>query len=158
MHVGRFAHRSWHSDGWAAQAWGSAIFDAGGRLDARVEPQVSDWLLHEWDLHGDMDWEMNEPQKRLWLLDGTSLARLSQELALAMHREWLLQVIDAAHLRMLRRKVDEKALRFVIEEVPRGSFHHRTPTVSFGAERPAAEGDDESAWSKNRRVELGYQP
>jgi peptidoglycan-associated lipoprotein len=31
-------------------------------------------------------------------------------------------------------------------------------TVSFGAERPAAEGDDESAWSKNRRVELVYLP
>jgi peptidoglycan-associated lipoprotein len=31
-------------------------------------------------------------------------------------------------------------------------------TVSFGAERPAAEGDDESAWAKNRRVELVYQP
>lgn len=31
-------------------------------------------------------------------------------------------------------------------------------TVSFGSERPAAEGDDESAWAKNRRVELVYQP
>ena len=31
-------------------------------------------------------------------------------------------------------------------------------TVSFGAERPAVEGDDESAWTKNRRVELVYQP
>jgi peptidoglycan-associated lipoprotein len=31
-------------------------------------------------------------------------------------------------------------------------------TVSFGAERPAAEGDDESAWSQNRRVELVYLP
>ena len=31
-------------------------------------------------------------------------------------------------------------------------------TVSFGAERPAAEGDDESAWSQNRRVELVYTP
>jgi peptidoglycan-associated lipoprotein len=29
-------------------------------------------------------------------------------------------------------------------------------TVSYGSERPAAEGDDESAWSKNRRVELAY--
>ena len=27
-------------------------------------------------------------------------------------------------------------------------------TVSFGGERPAVEGDDESAWAKNRRVEL----
>jgi peptidoglycan-associated lipoprotein len=31
-------------------------------------------------------------------------------------------------------------------------------TVSFGAERPAVEGDDEAAWAKNRRVELVYQP
>jgi peptidoglycan-associated lipoprotein len=31
-------------------------------------------------------------------------------------------------------------------------------TVSFGAERPAAEGDDESAWSQNRRVEVVYLP
>jgi len=30
-------------------------------------------------------------------------------------------------------------------------------TVSFGEERPAAEGNDESAWSQNRRVELLYQ-
>lgn len=31
-------------------------------------------------------------------------------------------------------------------------------TVSFGAERPAAEGDDEAAWAKNRRVDLVYAP
>jgi peptidoglycan-associated lipoprotein len=29
-------------------------------------------------------------------------------------------------------------------------------TVSFGAERPAVEGDDESAWAQNRRVEMVY--
>jgi len=31
-------------------------------------------------------------------------------------------------------------------------------TVSFGAERPAVEGDEESAWAQNRRVELVYLP
>jgi peptidoglycan-associated lipoprotein len=31
-------------------------------------------------------------------------------------------------------------------------------TVSFGAERPAVEGDDEAAWAQNRRVELVYVP
>jgi len=31
-------------------------------------------------------------------------------------------------------------------------------TVSFGAERPAAEGDDEAAWAQNRRVELVNLP
>jgi peptidoglycan-associated lipoprotein len=31
-------------------------------------------------------------------------------------------------------------------------------TVSFGAERPAVEGDDETAWAQNRRVELVYTP
>lgn len=30
----------------------------------------------------------------------------------------------------------------------------RIEAVSFGKERPAAEGHDESAWSKNRRVEI----
>jgi len=29
-------------------------------------------------------------------------------------------------------------------------------TVSYGAERPAVEGHDESAWSKNRRVVINY--
>jgi peptidoglycan-associated lipoprotein len=31
-------------------------------------------------------------------------------------------------------------------------------TVSFGSERPAVEGDDETAWAQNRRVELVYTP
>ncbi|MGC1387050.1 MAG: peptidoglycan-associated lipoprotein Pal [Steroidobacteraceae bacterium] len=31
-------------------------------------------------------------------------------------------------------------------------------TVSFGAERPAVEGDDEAAWAKNRRVDMVYTP
>jgi len=29
-------------------------------------------------------------------------------------------------------------------------------TVSYGAERPAVQGSDEAAWSKNRRVEIVY--
>jgi peptidoglycan-associated lipoprotein len=29
-------------------------------------------------------------------------------------------------------------------------------TVSYGEEKPAVEGHDESAWSMNRRVELVY--
>ena len=39
-----------------------------------------------------------------------------------------------------------------------GVAESQITTVSFGAERPAAEGDDESAWAQNRRVELAYQP
>jgi peptidoglycan-associated lipoprotein len=42
----------------------------------------------------------------------------------------------------------------LLEGVPEGQL----TTVSFGAERPAVEGDDESAWSQNRRVELVYLP
>jgi peptidoglycan-associated lipoprotein len=37
-----------------------------------------------------------------------------------------------------------------------GVSESQLSTTSFGAERPAVEGDDESAWSKNRRVELVY--
>lgn len=39
-----------------------------------------------------------------------------------------------------------------------GVAESQLTTISFGAERPAVEGDDESAWSKNRRVELVYGP
>src|SRR3979490_62886 len=39
-----------------------------------------------------------------------------------------------------------------------GVAESQLTTVSFGAERPAAEGDDESAWAQNRRVELVYGP
>jgi len=39
-----------------------------------------------------------------------------------------------------------------------GVAESQLTTVSFGAERPAVEGDDESAWAKNRRVELVYGP
>jgi peptidoglycan-associated lipoprotein len=39
-----------------------------------------------------------------------------------------------------------------------GVAESQVATVSFGAERPAAEGDDEAAWAKNRRVEVVYLP
>jgi peptidoglycan-associated lipoprotein len=39
-----------------------------------------------------------------------------------------------------------------------GVAESQLATTSFGSERPAAEGDDESAWSQNRRVELVYGP
>ncbi len=39
-----------------------------------------------------------------------------------------------------------------------GAAESQLTTVSFGAERPAVEGDDEAAWAKNRRVELAYGP
>ena len=39
-----------------------------------------------------------------------------------------------------------------------GVAESQLTTVSFGAERPAVEGDDETAWAQNRRVELVYQP
>jgi peptidoglycan-associated lipoprotein len=39
-----------------------------------------------------------------------------------------------------------------------GVAESQVTTVSFGAERPAAEGDDEAAWAQNRRVELVYTP
>src|ERR1700730_12817375 len=39
-----------------------------------------------------------------------------------------------------------------------GVAESQLTTVSFGAERPAADGDDETAWAKNRRVEMVYGP
>jgi YOP proteins translocation protein K (YscK) len=120
LHVARFAHRSW---------WGNAVPEGDWRAADRVEPQMSAWLLREVGLEADMDWDLHEPQKRLWLLDGATLQRLAAELALAMHRQWLLQVIDGARLRGLADAVGEPALRFVVGELPQGSFHYQSPQV-----------------------------
>jgi peptidoglycan-associated lipoprotein len=35
-----------------------------------------------------------------------------------------------------------------------GATEAQLATVSFGAERPVADGHDEAAWSQNRRVDI----
>ena len=37
-----------------------------------------------------------------------------------------------------------------------GATDAQITTVSYGAERPAVAGGDETAWAKNRRVEIVY--
>jgi hypothetical protein len=129
LHVGRFAHSSWYSDAVREHGRSAAMIDSRGGLRDRVESQVSVWLLREVGLEGLFDWDLHEPQKRLWLLDGSALQRLSLELALAMHRQWLLQVIDGTRLRALADAVGEPALRFVVGELPQDSFHYQSPQV-----------------------------
>jgi peptidoglycan-associated lipoprotein len=38
-----------------------------------------------------------------------------------------------------------------------GATEAQVEAVSFGKERPAAQGNDEAAWAKNRRAELNYR-
>jgi peptidoglycan-associated lipoprotein len=38
-----------------------------------------------------------------------------------------------------------------------GAKENQIEAVSFGKERPAAQGSDEAAWAKNRRAELNYR-
>ena len=38
-----------------------------------------------------------------------------------------------------------------------GASEQQVRTISYGEERPAAEGHDESAWALNRRVEVIYR-
>ena len=140
LHPVRFAHPSWYDRNSIPHAFGDLIAECHGQGGIRFESQVSDWLRQELNLQECMDWEMSEPQKRLWLLDRSSLERLAQELALAMHREWLVQVIDAVQLRGLQAKVDARALSFVIEEVPHGSFHYQSPIVCFASDSAAVLG------------------
>jgi hypothetical protein len=134
LHVARYAHRSWYGNGGLGEAVSRALFDSHGRFSDLEEPYVSRWLLHELGLWDETDWDMDEPQKRIWLLDGPSLARLARELALAMHREWLVQVIDSVGLRALQGKVGAQSLHFVVTEVPEGAFHYQLPTLSFDAD------------------------
>ena len=40
----------------------------------------------------------------------------------------------------------------------KGVSENQLQLVSYGEEKPAALGNDESAWEQNRRVEIVYQP
>lgn len=126
LNVARFAHASWFPD-----AVRGVMPDAYAQSDARLERHLSDWLLRELGLQTDMDWQMEEPQKRLFLLDRQGVETLTYELAVAMHRDWLARVIDGSRLRELQRRVDDQSLRFAVEEIPQGLFRHRSPTVDF---------------------------
>jgi len=134
LHVARFAHRSWYEDALGDQGLARALCDESGRLATRVEPQVSEWLLQEVGLQAQMDWGLDGPQRRLWLLDRPALERLALELALAMHREWVLRIIDSVRLRALAAKVGAEALHFVVEELPGGCLHYQSPVVSLDAD------------------------
>jgi hypothetical protein len=121
LHVARFAHPSWCT----------------ASVSARAESQLSAWLLQELNLQDEFDWEMSDPQRRVWLLDTPALTRLAEEVALAMHRDWLVRVIEGARLRTLMTSLDRGALRFVVEEVPQGAFHYRAPLVNFETDAPS---------------------
>lgn len=137
LHPARYAHQSWYPSVMDTTPLREAISDPRADAFARAEPHLSRWLLREMGLQAELDWEMREPQKRLWLLDAPSLARLARELALAMHREWLLRVIDATRWRALEESLGGQALRFVVEEVPEGAFQYRAPLVNFETQPPA---------------------
>jgi YOP proteins translocation protein K (YscK) len=148
LHPARFAHRSWFESLASERAVSEALFEAGGRAAHRCESGLSCWLLEERGLQGEMDWEMSELPKRIWLLDGPALERLALEVALCMHREWLVRMIDARHLRALYEKVDREAVRFTIQEVPESAFHYKSALVSFERDAPidlAAELKDHGA-------------
>ena len=137
LHLARYAHRSWYEEALSDPRIAPVMLDERAQMRTELEPYVSDWLLHEHGLSLDMDWDLQEPQKRVWLLDRPGLERLALELALAMHREWVVQIIDSARLRALAAAVGADALRFVIEDVPAGYFHYQEPLVSFDSQPTA---------------------
>jgi YOP proteins translocation protein K (YscK) len=128
LHVARIAHPSWLPPGLRR-----VVYNGQGVLKPEAERSLSDWLLDEHDLRRHMDWQMHEPEKRLWLLDGASLSRLAVELSVLLHREWLVRVIDGAYLRKLSAQVDPALLRSLADSVPRDAPCHSVPQVSFTA-------------------------
>lgn len=128
LHLARLAHHSWYPP--------SLRGTASAAIDARCEPHLSQCLIQQLDLEHAMDWEMQEPQKRLFLLDRAGLEKLTYELSVAMHRDWLARVIDGSRLRGLRTRVEPHAWRFAVEDVPEGLFRHRSPTVDFDSGAP----------------------
>ena len=126
VHVARIAHRSW-----IPESVRPFVFNVQGALHPRAEKWISEWLLETHDLRREMDWQMKEPQKRIWLLDSPSLARLTRELSIVMHRNELMQTIDGVCLREIRSRVDPVLWRLMVEELPADAPCHAHAHVSF---------------------------
>jgi hypothetical protein len=133
-HVARFAHHSWLVPVGGTNHHLESLFNTRGRIEPRAEPHASMWLLREIGLQDDSDWEMAEPQKRIWLIPQPALGLLMRDISLTLHREWLGRIIDGTRVRALRAALGERALRFATEEVPREAFHHREALVHVEAE------------------------
>jgi hypothetical protein len=84
-----------------------------------------------------MDWQMKEPQKRIWLLDSPSLTRLTRELSIVMHRHFLLRTIDGPRLRDIRGRIDPVLWRLLVEEMPEAAPDHERARVQFLNREPA---------------------
>jgi hypothetical protein len=138
LHVARFAHPSWYESTFREQPWSAALLDVHGRPCERAEPEISRWLLREIGVEGETDWELREPHKRLWLLDDKALQRLACELALAMHRQWLVRIVDGGQLRALSAEVGEGCLRFIAGELPEAGFQYQSPVVELSPTPPGA--------------------
>ena len=113
LHPARSAHRSW-----LPGVLSSVAFDARGRLDARVDTPVSQWLLGEADASDGMDWQMEQPEKRIWLLDPPSLEKLAFELAAVAHRDSIARIIDRERVQVVQRALGSSLWSFVLEDVP----------------------------------------
>jgi hypothetical protein len=132
VRVARIAHRSWIPENVQP-----LVFDAQGALHPRAEKWISEWLLETHDLLHEMDWQMKEPQKRIWLLDSASLMRLTRELSTVMHRHFLLRTIDGPRLRDLRSRIDPVLWRLMVEEMPSDAPGHDQARVHFLNREPA---------------------
>lgn len=112
---------------------------AGGLLDTRVIYFAYDKsVVHDADLaaiaaHSDY---LNQSPARRVILEGHTDERGSNEYNLALGQ----RRADAVRDIMLANGVQEDQIE----------------TLSFGEESPAAFGQDEEAWARNRRVEIRY--
>ena len=131
LHLARYAHRSWYENALAGPKAALLLGKEPGGLAREVEPHVSQWLLQELGLQAQMDWSLDRPQKRLWLLDKQALERLALELALAMHREWLVRIIDSNRVRAVSAKVGTSLVRFVVGDLPEGCLHYHSSVVNL---------------------------
>jgi hypothetical protein len=131
LHLARYAHRSWYENALADPKFAFWLGEESGHRAEELEPQVSQWLLHELGLQSQMDWNLDRPQKRVWLLDRQALEQLALELALAMHREWLVKIIDSNRVRALSAKVGAGLVRFVVEDLPEGCLHYQSLAVNL---------------------------
>lgn len=112
-------HPSWLPPTWPARCRCWQSLGPGGRT-----------VLAAWLRRGlpALDYHFDSPRKRLLLMDGRSLRRLSFYCGLALHARWMSDR-DAlgAELRRQARRIDDDAVDFVLHRLPQPSAFRIDP-------------------------------
>jgi YOP proteins translocation protein K (YscK) len=122
LYPGRYLDRSWLPDDWREHL--------PAELSERASDILSRWLLDQYRLTDQFDFDFDAPEKRLALLDHESFQMLARYLGLVSAGDALRTVVDREGVEALRARLGSEDYEFLL---------HAAPALDIAAVGPAVD-------------------